>query len=384
MKLDVDNCVSYNELYDLLKIGGTNMLNDLMIRDFPPIEDLFDHVTNNRLLSFVRIEDILDDGYDFGNIVMHKYLDYDDKNYNSDMDLVRDYVLGNSGCTMRVVYESKDDTCFYIKFIFDNLVTISECCNKKMYSNTEWDEFKDNLRVYFRYGVPVLGMDCSFKREFDEYISQECIILIHKDNCEMKSILFDDCDNYRDYEAIMVALDIFDLYNEHIFDTQINAKELLKEQIQQQVKLLEQRRMESSFNISSDDSPWDEDDFSDIIIKTEDVAASKSNADNYDEEEIEPDYSVVPDGITQIRLVSLKLDGEIVAYRFKTDKGSFDIRRTVMAKYGFGGTITDKFINLEYVNGVLMSSSEKKNNSKVPNVSDNEKDCKKLINLLFK
>ena len=359
------------------------MLNDLMIRDFPPIDDLFDHVTNNRRLSFVRIEDILDDGYDFENIVMHKYLDYDDENYNSDMDLVRDYVLGNSGCTMRVVYESKDDTCFYIKFIFDDSVTISECCNKKKYSNTEWDEFKDNLRVYFRYGVPVLGMDCSFKSEFAECTSQDCIILIHKDKYEMKSI-FRDCYYYHDYEDIVAELDVFDLYNEHIFDIPINAKELLKEQIQQQTYLLEQRRMESSFDISSDDSPWDEDDFSDIIIKTEDVAASESNVDNYDEEEIEPDYSVVPDGITKIRLVSLKLDGEIVAYRFKTDKGSFDISRSVMAKYGFGGTITDKFINLEYVNGVLMSSSEKKNNSKVPNISDNEKDCKKLINLLFK
>lgn len=337
-------------------------MDDLLLKDFPGEFNLFDYVTNDRLFSFARIKDILADEFKFENITMHKYLEYDNKNYSSDKDLVRDYVLGDSGCSLRVVYESKEDTYFHIKFIFDNLDFVTECCNAKTYSNCQWDEFKDNLRVYFSYGVPVLGLDCSYKDGFFEEACQDKIVLIHKDRCEVKSI-FDDC---YDDEDFMAAPDIFDIFNKHIFVTPVNAQELLKEQVEALVDTysgIGSINMEIDMPVEITDEPY---------------------MDKADEEETGQDDGLVPDGISQIRLVSLKLDGEIVAYRFKTDKGSFDIRKSVMVKYGFGGTITDKFINLEYVNGILMSASERKNNCKVPNVSDSEKDCKKLINLLFK
>ena len=92
--------------------------------------------------------------------------------------------------------------------------------------------------------------------------------------------------------------------------------------------------------------------------------------------------SVVPE-ISQIRVVSLKLDGEIVAYRFKTDAGAFDMRRSVALIYGLGGFKTERFINLESVNGLLLSKSEIKNHQIVPDVSECEEDCRKLIDALF-
>lgn len=92
--------------------------------------------------------------------------------------------------------------------------------------------------------------------------------------------------------------------------------------------------------------------------------------------------SIVPD-IEQIRVVSLKLDGEVVAFRFKTNVGAFDMRKSVAFKYGLGGFKTEKFINLQSKNGLLLSKSEIENHAIVPDVSECEEDCKKLINALF-
>lgn len=93
--------------------------------------------------------------------------------------------------------------------------------------------------------------------------------------------------------------------------------------------------------------------------------------------------SIVPDDITKIRVVALRYDGNILAFRFKTDKGAFDMKLDVAIKYGLGGFKTEKFINLECVNGVYMSSSEKKLRTFIPDISLCEEDCKKLINALF-
>lgn len=95
-----------------------------------------------------------------------------------------------------------------------------------------------------------------------------------------------------------------------------------------------------------------------------------------------PQQSIVPD-ISQIRVVSLKLDGEVVAYRFKTNVGAFDMRRSVALRYGLGGFKIERFITIECINGLYMSKSEMKSHKLIPDVSDCEADCRKLIDALF-
>lgn len=106
------------------------------------------------------------------------------------------------------------------------------------------------------------------------------------------------------------------------------------------------------------------------------------NSSRFLEELTKPQNSIVPD-IKQIRVVSLKLDGEVVAYRFKTDVGAFDMRRSVALRYGLGGFKIEKFITIELVNGLYMSKSELKSHKLIPDVSDCEADCRKLIEALF-
>lgn len=93
--------------------------------------------------------------------------------------------------------------------------------------------------------------------------------------------------------------------------------------------------------------------------------------------------SIVPDGIREIRVVALKYNGQVIAFRFKTDKGVFDMWKSVAAKYGLGEFKTETFITLESVNGVLMSKSERERRRCVPDISDSPEDCAKLIDRLF-
>lgn len=93
--------------------------------------------------------------------------------------------------------------------------------------------------------------------------------------------------------------------------------------------------------------------------------------------------SIVPQEIGQIRVVALKYQNQVIAYRFKTDVGAFDMRRDVAQGYGFGSFKTETFIALESVNGLLMSSSEKRKQVCVPDVSDCQEDCQRLVQALF-
>lgn len=144
-----------------------------------------------------------------------------------------------------------------------------------------------------------------------------------------------------------------------------------------------------------------ENDFGDIIkfvnSTTSKLEVSCDNSfDNYDEEcreenlgvdsqsvKLSTQNSIVPDNIEKIRVVALRFEGNIIAFRFKTDKGAFDMRIEVATKYGLGGFKTEKFINLERVNGILMSSTEKKLRTCVPDISLCEEDCKRLVNAIF-
>lgn len=140
-----------------------------------------------------------------------------------------------------------------------------------------------------------------------------------------------------------------------------------------------------------------EDDFDDDFIDPEMIAKptqSIESSDDDEEEEInqskskfsdelaKPQTSIVPD-IKQIRVVSLKIDGDVVGYRFKTDVGAFDMRRSVALSYGLGGFKIEKFITIESINGLFMSKSEMKSHKLIPDVSDCEADCRKLIDALF-
>lgn len=93
--------------------------------------------------------------------------------------------------------------------------------------------------------------------------------------------------------------------------------------------------------------------------------------------------SIVPDGITSITLVALKFDGVVVAYRFKTDKGYFDITRAEALKHGVSGFKIEKAIQLERFNGMLVTKSEIKNKRCIPDISGSDEDCKKLFDALF-
>lgn len=140
-----------------------------------------------------------------------------------------------------------------------------------------------------------------------------------------------------------------------------------------------------------------EDDFDDDFIDPEMIAKptqSVESSDDDEEEEIDqskskfsdeldkPQTSIVPD-IKQIRVVSLKIDGDVVGYRFKTDVGAFDMRRSVALSYGLGGFKIERFITIESINGLFMSKSEMKSHKLIPDVSDCEADCRKLIDALF-
>lgn len=93
--------------------------------------------------------------------------------------------------------------------------------------------------------------------------------------------------------------------------------------------------------------------------------------------------SVVPDGIGEIRVVALKYKGQVIAFRFKTDKGVWDMRRGVATQFGLGEFKTETFITLESVNGLLMSRTERERRRCVPDISDSPEDCEKLMRLMF-
>ena len=92
---------------------------------------------------------------------------------------------------------------------------------------------------------------------------------------------------------------------------------------------------------------------------------------------------IIKGKINQIRVVPLKFNGVVIAYRFKTDIGAFDMSKMVAERYGLSSIKSDKFISLENINGIYMSSTERKLHQLVPEVSDCEEDCRQLIDAVF-
>ena len=120
-----------------------------------------------------------------------------------------------------------------------------------------------------------------------------------------------------------------------------------------------------------------------------------SKFSNEDEEELLPSWrtgvvselsskSVVPDNVSEVSIVALVYNDKIIAYRFKTDKGNFDVTREVALKYGISEYKMEKCVRLENHNGILMSKREVSRGRCIPEISNNEEDCKKLFDILFK
>lgn len=122
-----------------------------------------------------------------------------------------------------------------------------------------------------------------------------------------------------------------------------------------------------------------------VFIDTDDEEDSSTDTESevVQDTKLSSQKSIVPDGIMSVRVVALRFGGRVIAFRFKTDKGAFDMRIEVAAKYGLSDFKTEKFIALERVNGILMSSTEKKLRTCVPDVSLCEEDCIKLIGAIF-
>lgn len=93
--------------------------------------------------------------------------------------------------------------------------------------------------------------------------------------------------------------------------------------------------------------------------------------------------SIVPKDITKARIVALRYNNAIIAYRFKTDKGSYDMTKNTALKYGISGYKIEKVITVSVKNGFYISKKELETRTLVPDISDCEEDCKLLIDVFF-
>lgn len=94
--------------------------------------------------------------------------------------------------------------------------------------------------------------------------------------------------------------------------------------------------------------------------------------------------SIVPPNITSCRVVALVYNDETIAYRFKTNVGSFDMNRAVARKFGLMPDKVKTCIRLQLINGIYMSKGEINSEILVPDISYNKDDCIRLYKLLLK
>ncbi|MEE3392097.1 MAG: hypothetical protein VZR00_02090 [Lachnospiraceae bacterium] len=114
------------------------------------------------------------------------------------------------------------------------------------------------------------------------------------------------------------------------------------------------------------------------------VDEEEISLDGLDIEDDEEDTgSIVPDDIKSIKLLALIFDKKVVGYRFKTDKGYFDVTVEKAAEYGMNSHKVRTGLQVEKHNGIMISKTEIKENKLVPNVTDSQEDCDKLFNLLY-
>lgn len=98
---------------------------------------------------------------------------------------------------------------------------------------------------------------------------------------------------------------------------------------------------------------------------------------------IEEPSSIVPDIIYDCRVVALVYNNSTIAYRFKTNAGSFDMSRSVASRYGLSPDKVTKFTCLMLVNNIFMTKGEHDAGRLIPDVSNSKVDCDKLFSALF-
>ena len=142
-------------------------------------------------------------------------------------------------------------------------------------------------------------------------------------------------------------------------------------------------------NFEDDDNPdWDfSGDFfeanSEKQAKPADTTTRISDLESEYESIAEQVKSVVPDGITSVEIVALRLDDTTIGYRFVTNVGKFDITKIKARELGINGIKVEKMLRLQRKNGLLLSKGEISNHQVIPDISDCEEDCQKLFNALF-
>lgn len=99
---------------------------------------------------------------------------------------------------------------------------------------------------------------------------------------------------------------------------------------------------------------------------------------------IEEPSSIVPDSIYDCRVVALVYNNNTIAYRFKTNAGSFDMDRKVASQYGLAPDKVTKFTRLMLVNDIFMTKGEHDAGRLIPDVSNSKIDCDRLFSALFK
>ena len=98
---------------------------------------------------------------------------------------------------------------------------------------------------------------------------------------------------------------------------------------------------------------------------------------------VEPE-SIVPDSIYECRVVALVYNNSTIAYRFKTNVGSFDMSRDVASQYGLAPDKVTKFTRLLLVNDIFMTKGEYDAGRLIPDISGSKVDCDRLFSALFK
>ena len=118
------------------------------------------------------------------------------------------------------------------------------------------------------------------------------------------------------------------------------------------------------------------------VVDEEDEKVSQSwRTGNFESDSISE--SIVPDDITECRVVALVYNDVTVAYRFKTNRGSFDMNKATAKRYGLMPDKVTKLTRLLLVNGIYMTKGEKEAGRLIPDISDNSIDCEVLFRSLF-
>lgn len=119
----------------------------------------------------------------------------------------------------------------------------------------------------------------------------------------------------------------------------------------------------------------------DVVDEESEVQTKSWRTSGVSTEEV---ISIVPDAILDCRVVALVYDNNTIAYRFKTNVGSFDMSRDVASQYGLAPDKVTKFTRLMLVNDIFMTKGEYEAGRLIPDISNSKVDCDRLFKALFR